>query len=223
MILGGLVSMWSDGLFQTSTHYLLRGGGSPLSGRQTFVGFKKKKPHAVEALNSVYRPLASHLGPLMQRVRQLRTEYSVWSLTQYLAILGVEVPSVSIYTDEQILAVYTPKNASLEFSDCANWGDERIEFPLLRKDLKTQTKNSFSTSAVYGPPKERGRLIVGDVLTGQMGAWKGERWSYLGKCGRWKLEPGKICLNEVSLIYWDQDLPCLVAQYLVFLYEDQHS
>ena len=219
MILGGLLSMWSEGLFQTERHYLLRGGGSPLSGRQTFVGFEKEEPHSVESLTSVYRPLAPSLGPLMQHVRQLKTEYSVWSLSQYLAVLGVDVPSVEIHTEDGLLGMYTPKNASLELSNSSEWGEGVTQFPLLRKDLKTQIKPSFSTSTVYGPSKEKGRLVVGNILTGQMGAWKGERWSFEGNSGSWTLRPGQICLNEIPLIYWERDLPSLVAQHLVFVYE----
>ncbi|MBM74750.1 MAG: hypothetical protein CMK59_05070 [Proteobacteria bacterium] len=221
MILGGLISMWREGKFQTQSHYLIKGGGSPLSGSQKFVGFKKTVPHEIDMLHSVYSPLASNLGPLMQHVRRLKKDhrYSVWSLSQYLAVIGVDVAPMNIYKNGEILGRYIPKKARLELTQASEWGVGAFEFPLLLGDINKNHKIEFTVSSIYGPPVKNGRVVVGDILTGQMGAWEGEVWIFKGKVGRWTLTPSQLLLDDEPLIYWECDLPPLVARQLIYLYE----
>ena len=115
--LGNLLNVWRDGRFQTDEYYCVCGGGSPLSGNHSVSGFSKAPPHHYKRLGGVLRPkLSIHVGGLFS------TGTSLWSFSQALDYLGIEVPDCIILQKGEEVGRYNYASKTLELS----WQGEEV-------------------------------------------------------------------------------------------------
>ncbi len=213
--LGGLLKAWEKNLFQSSMEdghfYCLRGGGSPLSGMQLITGFYRGETEIL-TLRNVFKPLAPNLGPAIKFFRSFPRLHSSWSLSQLLTHLGVVISDADIFVGDELFGVYNFADACLRLT-----GGEEIFFPFTAADVSKYTPTGISVSEDYGPPTSKGRIVLGNLLTGSFGAYRGDRWDFLTSEGdTWRIFPGHIQDHHGrNRVRWNQDLPPLVIETIV--------
>ena len=185
--LGTLLHLWKQGDFQTPTHLLIRGGGSPLSGANCFFGVQKEYPHLFEKLENIgyqtssgeRRTLGSWIGPILSKLKEQKKQPSSWSLSQFLAECSPDISPCILLCEGTPIGQYDYKTKTLFLSDDSPFG--------------AYQKNC---AALLPSPDE----IVEIQLQEQYSDWK-----------IWKQN---IQYRSDVVIHWKEDLPFAVAQQL---------
>jgi hypothetical protein len=212
--LGGLIAAWRSGALCADTEdgrfFAMTGGGSPLTGTQRFMGF-------IEGQSEVQWRSDVHLiGPLVSSIptwRTLSQTKSSWSLPQFLAQLGVEIPPARIWCHGDERGSYDFHRAVL------TWDGTEVAFPLGLDDAATAVELDMQVTEERQP--HRKRLVIDDLLAGKSGAWNGERWTVEAAGGSWQIRPG--CAENPQgypVLRWDRELPPLVGAWIVRLRAD---
>ena len=210
--LGALLTTWKEGkLYKTTDDgdfYLLSGGGSPLSGMHKFIGFYRGKT-TIQTHRSLLTGLGPFLGPVIQEFKTHNQLSSQWSLPQLLSQFGVYISDATIYHEEVEIGTYNFSKSTLY------WKNEEIQFPLQKEDAYYFNEQNRTITEEWGPPTENGKLIIGNILTGQAGAWQGEKWEIQFDAQKWVIRPGALCNPQgFPEISWDMDIPPLVQEWI---------
>ncbi|MGC6508822.1 MAG: hypothetical protein ACON4U_10425 [Myxococcota bacterium] len=210
--LGALVGAWSAGQLQAETEdgcvWIYSGGCSPLSGWNSLHGFNARTQQRGQYSN-IFTSASSPIGFVMKRCRQSKG-YSNLSLTQLLAILGQNIPPAVLLLNGKMWAEYDYTKRTLQIGQRMT----KFDFDDLQGDLLSSPPVGIET--VWGPKSHRGRPVVGNLLSGQMGAYIGEEWTVNSSKGVWRLRPGHLITPEgLPMVSWDSDIPPEVQVWLV--------
>ena len=126
-----------------------------------------------------------------------------------LSQIGVYISNATIYHHEVEIGTYNFTESILY------WKDEKIQFPLQKEDAYSFHEQNRIVTEEWGPATDGRTLILGDILTGQFGAWQGERWDIEFHSEKWTIETAAL-LNPQKLpeITWDMDIPPLVQEWI---------
>ena len=212
--LGPLLDIWSTGGLQTQRpegdFFVTSGQCSPLSGRHTVDGFFRETGHR-KRLKNLDRGIATSLiGKALTPLRQGAMGTSAWSLPQLLAQLKRPIQPAEIFWQDDLHGQYDFHTATLQ------WKGEEISFPLLTKHAHSTTYADYSVEEKWSTPTRQGRIVLGDILTGQFGSYLGEQHTVQTTSGHWTLHPG-FAQDPAGFpqIRWTADLPPLVQVWLI--------
>ena len=186
LTLGGLIRTWSQGDFQTASHYLLHGGGSPLSGSHILYGFTKTAPHTYEKMGHVFSPFIDGIRSIMVNVDKSKLD-SAWSLPQILAHLNIAVPNSSIMVEGEAIAEYNFQSKTLEFHSSM---DGSIA-------TKLQSPIKIDCSDEFPEPHEQPQYHPDATFS------------------RWRICRQNIQRDNLPILHWNFDLPIIVSQKLI--------
>jgi len=100
--LGQLLKSWIDTPMRQGDFFILKGIGSPFSGRHHVYGFDRNTPEKLERREQVFSRMSDVIGQFNPRDKRLST----WSLGQLLVKLGVELPPTKIYVERDEVGQY---------------------------------------------------------------------------------------------------------------------
>jgi transcriptional regulator with XRE-family HTH domain len=219
--LGSLLGAWKERKFHGDTEkgefWLLGGFCSPLSGMHSVRGFYRSTGET-KTLKYLFKSAPSIIGPLVSIFRKGSMGSSGWSLPQLLAQLKVPVAPAEIHYEGELIGHYDFHKAELKLED------DNIRFPLRLEDTHRPETPDIHSEEKWGPPTHKGRVVIGNLLTGSFGAWEGEQWTVSTEEGRWSLCPGHaVRPNGMPAIRWTADIPPLVQCWLVRHLSGQNS
>ena len=130
-------------------------------------------------------------------------------ITYLYCQFGVYISDATIYHEEVEIGTYNFSKSTLY------WKNEEIQFPLQKEDAYYFNEQNRTITEEWGPPMENGKLIIGNILTGQAGAWQGEKWEIQFNAQKWVIRPGALCNPQgFPEISWDMDIPPLVQEWI---------
>ena len=147
---------------------------------------------------------------MVQWARKSSMGFSQWSLSQLLSQLGVSLEPAAIFHCGQPFATYDFNNSVLSIEG------REIVFPLQKHDAHQYHRTTVTTEADWGQPGSGGRIVLGDLLTGQLGSYRGEKSTVDHHTGSWTLKPGVLCRPDgCPVLSWTADIPPMVQAWLV--------
>ena len=218
--LGALFGAWAAGELHVETEdgsvLIYSGGCSPLSGWNSLHGFNVRTLKRGQYSN-IFKRASLPIGAAMKRCRQSKG-YSHLSLTQLLAVLGQNIPSATLLFKGKPWAEYDFRERTLQI------GETRAKFDFDDFQADSFSSASVGIETVWGPKSHRGRPVVGNLLSGQMGAYIGEEWTVSSSEGVWRLKPGQLITPEgLPIVSWQSDIPPKVQVWLVRFLSEMRS
>ena len=202
--LGPLVGAWSDGELcvekEEGKIIVYSGGCSPLSGWNSLQCYNLSTREHAKYSNALYQ-VTSSIGRVMRRSNESRG-FSYLSFPQALVQLGVEFAPATIYRNGQQWGVYDFQSATLKIDE------SEITFDFDTVDTDPMSTPLVVTETAWGPKKQGGRIVIGNLLTGKLGSYIGEEWALKMPDGKWTLKAGHIVNPEgFPVVDWDSDIP----------------
>jgi hypothetical protein len=207
-----LLQAWSEGRLIAQTDdgpvWIFSGGCSPLSGWNTLHGFNYRTRNC-KGYRHLFRPASKEIGAMIRHCRDTGMGLSNWSLPQLLSQLGVPTEPANLKLQGKEWGRYDFTTGELALDN------ETICFPVLASDSHTFHRAGFGVEASWDKTKGR-RVVIGDLLTGQHGVYRGEQWVVEHKTGRWVLKPGVLYRPDgYPILSWDSDIPPMVQAWLI--------
>jgi|GEM_PF-4675625 len=213
--LGPLIQTWAEGRLQAEDIWVFSGGCSPLSGSHRLYGFNI---HSKEIKKHMYLfPSApSQIGPMIMRCKEMGMGFSHWSLTQFLSILGIDLPPAQIYADHELWGQYDFPTATLTIHN------QQYRFPLTKEEAHIFHPTNLHIEPEWDIPK--GKMVIGDLFTNQSGIYKGEKWKIDSEEGVWLCKPGYLVApHGMPVMRWTSDIPLMVQEKLISLWTTHQS
>ena len=210
--LGALIGAWAAGELQVDTEegpvWIYSGGCSPLSGWNSLWGFNiRSKKHG--HYSNIFQSASDPIHRMMKRCKAASAGFSALSLPQLLVELGVAIPSVTLSLHGEAWAEYDFQSSTLTI------GDEAVEFDFSLVDSDPLSRPPVATETVWGNTRHGGRPVIGNLLTGQLGAYVGEEWTVDTAAGAWTLKAGQLVNPAgIPVLSWSSDIPPLVQIWL---------
>jgi len=212
--LGQLLTIWDAGGLRTEIkggEFLLTSGQcSPLSGSHVVDGFFLNSGERRRIRNLERGVATSLIGNAIAPMREGSLGRSSWSLPQLLSQIGIPTETANVFWQRELVGKYDFHTATLRFKG------EKICFPLLENQAHSLEYADYSAEDSWGDAKTGGRIIIGDLRTGQLGSYQGEQYQVHTADGNWTLRPG-CAINPFGFptMHWSADIPPLVQVWLI--------
>jgi len=210
--LGALIKTWTERHLRTEDVWVFSGGCSPLSGSNRLRGFDIQTKKTA-GYRDLFPQAASEIGPMIMRCKEMGMGFSHWSLTQFLASLGIEIPKAQIYAARTLWGEYDFHTATLTIKD------QVYTFPLQLDKAQQFHPTQYHVEPSWDIPA--GKLVVGDLFTGQKGVYNGERWTISDIDGVWQSKPGYLVdPHGTPILRWTSDIPTMVQEKLIAIWRE---
>ena len=217
--LGTLVSCWRCGDLYLSCpkcgaeFFIYFVGGSPLSGRNQFLGYCRE----CEVVRTAHVPevvgLTRFAAPARDLQRRLdeTVAQSIVSLEQVVHALGGDVPDVVIKdADENHVATWSPATATINSPD-----GTAILAQVGRGDPRAATAAAWRWASHHEPVRQRSRLRLGDLRT-LTGPWRGDVLEIQDNAGHaYSAHPGYVLHGMDAVAWFESHVPVEVAAWAI--------
>ena len=150
---------------------------------------------------------------MIMRCKEMGMGFSHWSLPQFLCALGISIPKAQIYATRTLWGEYDFHTATLTTQN------KTYSFPLQHDKAHQFHPTQYHVEPNWNIPQ--GKLVVGDLFTGQKGVYNGERWTIADVDGVWQSKPGYLVdPHGTPILRWTSDIPTMVQEKLIAIWRE---